>query len=357
MANFILAAGGTGGHIFPALAVAEQLSAMGHHTTLFTDKRGVPMVAGKISYRILAAGSPFQRAFGRKLLGMAQLSIGLIQALGAYLWRRPHAVIGFGGYPSFAPVLAARLLGIRCYLHEQNGVMGRANQILARLSHGTALSWDATKYVPHAVSTAVTGMPVRDAFFATAPYRTQDDRLHIVITGGSLGAKILSDVVPVAIAALAQTKPGKLQITQQARAEDVERLKAFYQTHGISATIASFFDHMAQLYDQADIIIGRSGASSVAEIAAAGRASILVPFAAAMDDHQTMNAQLLSDAGAAYLIDEADCDETRMLAALQHLCDGPIRQKMAERARDEATPQAPLAIAKFILLDSKGAQS
>lgn len=357
MANFILAAGGTGGHIFPALAVAEQLAQMGHSTTLFTDKRGVPMVTGKISYRSLSAGSPFQRAFGRKLLGMAQLTIGLIQALGAYLWRRPHAVIGFGGYPSFAPVLAARLLGIRCYLHEQNGVMGRANQLLARLSHGTALSWDDTKYVPHTVTTTVTGMPVRDAFFATQPYDTHDGPLHIVITGGSLGAKILSDVVPAAIATFVNTTSTKVEITQQARPEDVERLTSFYRTHGIPAEIASFFDNVAQLYDKADIIIGRAGASSVAEIAAAGRAAILVPFAAAMDNHQTMNAQLLANAGAAHLIDEAHCDEESMHAALLHLCDPATRQKMAQCARDKAKPQAPSAIAEFILTDSKGAQS
>ena len=265
MANFILAAGGTGGHIFPALAVAEQLSAMGHHTTLFTDKRGVPMVSRQDQLPHLGGWLTLpaclwpQTPWHGAIRHWPHASIELFMASSScrhWLW----------GYPSFAPVLAARLLGIRCYLHEQNGVMGRANQILARLSHGTALSWDATKYVPHAVKTTVTGMPVRDAFFATPPYCTQDDRLHIVITGGSLGAKILSDVVPAAIAALAKTKPGKLQITQQARAEDVERLKTFYQTHGITATIASFFDYMAQLYDQADIIIGRSGASSVARL-------------------------------------------------------------------------------------------
>ena len=349
MARFILAAGGTGGHIFPALAVAEQLIADGHEALLYTDKRGQHMVEGKIDYHLIISASPFNGGLMRRLMALAYLAIGLIQSLVFILIARPKAIMGFGGYPSFGPVFAGKLLGKSCYLHEQNAVMGRANRLLARQCKQTALTFKDTKNLPTSIKSQTTGLPVRALFFATRPYKPEADKLHLVIMGGSLGARIFADIVPQALSLLDKDLRAKLHVTQQARPEQIASLKAHYEAANIKSDIASFYHDVASLYDDCDVIISRAGASSVSEIAAAGRASILVPFAAAMDDHQTANAQILETAGGAIILSEAEFNPQSLADALTLLLSSETKRvKMAKAASKAALPDASAKIASLL---------
>ena len=358
MARFILAAGGTGGHIFPALAVAEKLIADGHEALLYTDKRGQAMVEGKIDYQLIISSSPFNGGLLRRVYGLCLLTLGLLQSIFYIIVARPKAIMGFGGYPSFAPVFAGRLLRRPCYLHEQNAVMGRANRLLARQCKQIALTFDKTKNLPLEADTIITGLPVRAPFFATAPYKADKKRLHLVIIGGSLGARIFAEIIPEAVQLLDKDIKAKLHITQQARPEQIAALREAYETANIRADIASFYHDVASLYDECDLIISRSGASSVSEIAASGRASILVPFALAMDDHQTGNAQILEHAGAALILAEADLSAQKLSTALTHILSSEDRRtKMAQKARQVASPEASHALASLLLAPSIGVSS
>lgn len=348
MADIILAAGGTGGHIFPALAVAETLQAHGHRVTLFTDKRGETMVEGKISYRLISSASPFNKGVAAKLGGLASLSYGFVQSVIAMLIRRPACVIGFGGYPSLAPILAGRLVRAKCILHEQNAVMGRANRLLGKWAHHVALSFAITKGGTTDPNTHITGLPVRKAFTHLAPYKNNQKNIHITVIGGSLGAQIFADVIPQAIALLPDDIKAKLTLTHQARDEHIATLKAHYNKLGITADVARFFHDVASLYEASDIIISRSGASSVQEIATAGRASMLIPFAGALDDHQTGNAKRLVEAGGAMMIVESQADPAIIANHLEALItDHAKRRDMAEAATSIAFPDASLTIASL----------
>ena len=358
MARFILAAGGTGGHIFPALAVAEKLIADGHEALLYTDKRGVPMVEGKVDYQLIISSSPFAGGMMKRLLGMALLGIGLLQSVLYILIARPKAIMGFGGYPSFGPVFAGKLLRKPCYLHEQNAVMGRANRLLARQCKQTALTFGETKNLPLHIDTITTGLPVRGPFFATSHYKADKHKLHLVIIGGSLGARIFADIIPQAIGHLDKAIKARLHITQQARPEQITELREAYRKANIKADIASFYHDVASLYDECDLIISRAGASSVSEIAASGRASILVPFALAMDDHQTGNAQSLESAGAALILAEADFTVQKLSETLSHiLSSDESRAAMAQKARQVASPDAGQMIASLLQPPSIGVSS
>lgn len=360
MANVILAAGGTGGHIFPALAVAEILSAAGHKVTLFTDSRGEPMVKGKIAYRVIQSASPFNAGMSAKLRGVSRLAIGFIQSLGAMIWRRPKAVIGFGGYPSLAPIATGRLVGAYCILHEQNAVMGRANRLLGRWAHHIALSFADTTGTPATQKQTITGLPVRGAFHSLAPYKAKDkqDKWQLTIIGGSLGAQILADIVPAALALLPEAMRIKLHVTQQAREAHISPLSHAYDEIGIAAEVARFYHDIPALFEMSDIIISRAGASSVQEIATAGRAAILIPFAAAMDDHQTGNASRLVDAGGAVMITEKEATAQRLADEVQRLMTAPDTcQKMAQAATSLAHDDAAYAIAALTGLRLSPAQA
>ena len=260
-----LAAGGTGGHVFPALAVAEALRGAGIDTLLMTDRRGARLVppAGRT---VLAAASPFQRGLPRRALALLKLGFGLSQALVLMLRRRPAAMVGFGGYPSFAPLLAARLTGVPALLHEQNAFLGRANNLLARWTGHLALSWPDTANLPPAVTNFVSGMPVRSAFFAIAPRPDSNGGpLSLTVIGGSLGAAVLADLVPAAVAALPDSIRSRMSVTQQCRAEQLDALCETYAAIGVTAEIATFFDDMPARFAAADLVVARAGASTVAD--------------------------------------------------------------------------------------------
>ena len=345
-----LAAGGTGGHVFPALAVAEALHGAGIDTLVMTDRRGARLIPPS-GRTVLAAASPFQRGLPRRALALLKLGVGLAQALALMLRRRPAAMVGFGGYPSFAPLLAARLTGVPALLHEQNAFLGRANNLLARWTGHLALSWPDTANLPSAVDSFVSGMPVRAAFFAIAPRPDSDEgRLSLTVIGGSLGAAVFAELVPAAIAALPDRIRSRLSVTQQCRAEQLEALTEAYAAIGVRAEIATFFDDMPTRFAGADLVIARAGASSVAELAAAVRPALLIPFSGAMDDHQTANARQLEAAGGGLCLAEAGLDAASLATAMTNLLgDAASRRTMGSAGRRIAAPGAAQAIAEHAM--------
>jgi len=348
-----LAAGGTGGHIFPALAVAETLQTRGYSPHLFTDRRGAKLLGGASSLpatlHVIAAASPFQHGVIKRTLAVTKLAAGAVASLYHLLVRRPALIIGFGGYPSFAPLVAGRLLGIPILLHEQNAFLGRANHMLAKFANALALSWPQTKNLPAMRITEVTGIPVRQAFFdaAQTPYRLSTTAsVNLAVLGGSQGASILASLVPDAIAMLEPPMRQRLRVHQQARPEQIDTLQHRYTDLGVIADIQSFYTDMPSLLGQSHLVICRAGASSVAELAAIGRPSLLLPLPSAMDDHQRMNALQMQDAGGGICLDETNLSAAVLATRLMQLLETPkTLSKMAKSARSLASPDAAGLIA------------
>ena len=360
-----LAAGGTGGHVFPAMAVAETLSARGYRTQLFTDRRGAKIanasnpdaLSAPLGITIIASASPFQRGIIRRMDALFKLGFGALQCLLHFCLKRPAAIIGFGGYPSFAPLFAGGLLRIPGILHEQNAFLGRANHLLARRAGNLALSWDGTRNLPDNIHIDVTGMPVRDAFHqdgisgkAQKPAARQaNDKLHLAVFGGSQGAAIFATLVPTAIGLLPETLKKRLFITQQARIDQIETLDAIYADMGVTATIAPFFANIAAHIRQSDLIISRAGASSVAELASLGAPTIFIPFPHAMDDHQTQNAMQMQNLGGGLCLAESDLDAEGLAKHLANLLGNTaLLDDMAVKAKQLSKPNAASNIADMV---------
>jgi UDP-N-acetylglucosamine--N-acetylmuramyl-(pentapeptide) pyrophosphoryl-undecaprenol N-acetylglucosamine transferase len=355
-----LAAGGTGGHVFPALAVAEALQRDGFDTLMLTDRRGARLMPAS-GHITLPAGSPFQRGLLRRMRAIGALAAGTIAALAIMIRRRPRVMIGFGGYPAFAPLLAARLLGTPSLLHEQNAFLGRANRLLARWTGNLAISWNGTANVPPAVTARTLGMPVRAAFFDSPALSDKalsdkavsdraDNRLALTVVGGSLGAGIFADIVPDAISRLDAPLRRRLTVTQQCRAEQQTALRARYADMDVNADIRPFFDDMPVILANSHLVISRAGASSVAELAAAGRPALLVPFAGAMDDHQTMNANQLASVGGGHCLAETDLTADKLAAHLSAMLQDPARlATMGKAARSLAAASAAADIADWAI--------
>ena len=343
-----LAAGGTGGHIFPALAVAEKLRNRGYSTHLFTDRRGAKLLSEASSLparlHIIAAASPFQHGMTKCIFAFAKLAAGAAASMYHLLVRRPALIIGFGGYPSFAPLMMGRLLGIPILLHEQNAFLGRANHMLAKFANALALSWPQTKNLPEMCHVEVTGIPVRQAFFdaAQAPYcLAATAPVNLAVLGGSQGASILASLVPNAIAMLDPAMRQRLRLHQQARPEQIELLRHRYDVLGVTADVQSFYTDMPSLLGQSHLVICRAGASTLAELAAIGRPSLLLPLQNAMDDHQRMNALQMQDVGGGICLDETTLSAAVLSARLTQLLKTPRSlSKMAKSAQSLASPNA-----------------
>ena len=304
-APIFLAAGGTGGHIFPAIAVADALQLRGHAIQIITDRRGRHLIPDNLPCMVISAASPFAGGLFLRMAALAKLAFGAIQVGVKMILTRPSLVIGFGGYPSAGPLFMGHLSSVPAILHEQNAIMGRANQMLARHCQTLLVSWPDTKGLPASPSAKLVGMPVRDGFSHIPPYQAdKQNPVRLLVLGGSLGAHVFANLLPDAIVNLPDSLKTKICITQQTRPDQIDTVKACYEALGIPCEIGSFFNDVPQQMARADIIISRAGASSVAEIASAGRASILVPFPAAMDDHQTANADVLARKGAAQIASE-----------------------------------------------------
>lgn len=312
-ALIVLAAGGTGGHIFPAQSLAEELLQRGHSLALVTDRRGADYggALARIDRHTIRAGTLSGGGLGGKISGLTNVVAGVLQARALLNRLRPQAVVGFGGYPSLPTMIAATHLRVPAATHEQNAVLGRVNRLLASRVDAIALSLEATHFLDPSErqKASLTGNPVRSAVrdARDTPYQApRDGEIRLLITGGSQGAAILSDVVPRALAALPDALRARLRITQQCRPEDLERVKAFYAEAGLNAELATFIEDMPRRTAEAHLAIARAGASTVAELTVIGRPAILVPYAFATDDHQTANAQALADVGAAWVMPQRD---------------------------------------------------
>jgi UDP-N-acetylglucosamine--N-acetylmuramyl-(pentapeptide) pyrophosphoryl-undecaprenol N-acetylglucosamine transferase len=350
----VIAAGGTGGHFFPAEALAAELARRGQRVALMTDARSgglaSPVFEGRERF-VLAGSGIAGRGALRALTSVAALAAGTWQARTILARLRPAAIVGFGGYPSVAPVLASRFLSPRpaVILHEQNGVLGRANRWLSRHADRLALSLPGTTRLPAGTRTEVTGNPVRPAIaaLAGAPYTPPTGEIRLLILGGSLGARIFSDIVPPALALLPAGLRARIALTQQCRAEDLDRVRTAHAESGIAATLAPFFPDVAELLRDAQLVIARAGASTVAELAAIGRPAILVPLPGAIDDHQRANAAALAGA---FVIDQATLTPAMLaerLAAL--LADGETLARAAIAAAAAGRPDAAARLADLVL--------
>lgn len=305
--HYVLAAGGTGGHLIPAFALAAELEERGHHVALITDARGatIPGKPSALTAHVLPAG----RLEGKNPLSWLKGGRAIIEgrrmALRLYDSFQPTAVVGFGGYPALPALLAATSARIPAVIHEQNAVLGRVNRLLAGRVDAIATSCAQVFGLAgkHSGKVTLVGNPVRkevlDLRDQPFPAFTADGLLRILVTGGSQGARVLSEVVPDGLAMLPPVLRSRLQVIQQCRPEDIESVRNRYASHGIPAELATYFEDMAERLADAHLFIGRAGASTIAELTAVGRPAILVPLPIATDDHQTANTREIVAAGGA----------------------------------------------------------
>lgn len=342
-APVVIAAGGTGGHFFPAEALAASLTARGRRVVLMTDRRTGARTSGAFAgceQHVLRGAGIAGRSLARAAKGAAELLAGTREARELMQRLRPAAVIGFGGYPCVAPMLAARLSGRDrplLVLHEQNAVLGRANRLLCRLADILALGFEGTTRIPDGIETRVVGNPVRPEVLAAGPYRHDSDtaRTDLAVIGGSLGASILGEVVPQAVALLSPALRARLRITQQCRKPDLDAVRARYAAAGVEAHLAAFFDDMAAVYGPAALVVSRAGASSIAELTALGRPAILVPLPGAIDDHQSANAHALMQAGGGWMMAQASFTPHALAERLELLLSREP-ERLAEAATNSA---------------------
>lgn len=327
----LLAAGGTGGHLFPAAALAQELKRRGYEVELATDiraeKYGVEFPARAI-HRIPSATMTSRNPFAVAMT-FSRLGIGFAGALRLLKEIEPRAVIGFGGYPTLPPIIAARTLKIPTAIHEQNAVMGRANRLLSRFVDRIALSFKPTKLLrPDAESKAlVTGTPVRDAVLAyrEVPYLPPEpgQRLLLLVFGGSQGARFFSEAMPPALELLPAEMRGRLTVMQQAREEDLDELREAYKKAGIAAHVAPFFRDLPERVAKAHLIVARAGASTVAEMMAIGRPCLLVPLPHALDNDQLENATRLQEGGGGWCVRQKELSRERLAEEIRGLLASP----------------------------------
>ncbi len=350
----LIAAGGTGGHMFPAQALAEAMLARGWRVRLSTDDRGARYAGGfptEVRVATVTAATFARGGIAAKLTVPFRIAAGILAATLA-LWRdRPAAVVGFGGYPTIPALAAAWITRTPAMIHEQNGVLGRVNSLFARRVQAVACgTWPTV--LPEGVTAAHTGNPVRQAVLdrAAAPYIPPGDYpMSVLVIGGSQGARILSDTVPAALGQLPDSLRRNLRVAHQARDEDAARATAAYEQAGVAAEIAPFFADIPRRLSEAQLVISRAGASSVADIAIIGRPAILIPFAAATADHQTANARGLVAAGAAILIPESRLDSTTLAGEVARVLTNPAAAlHMANAALTYARPDATDALAAMV---------
>jgi len=354
----VIAAGGTGGHFFPAEALANELADRGHDLVLMTDRRHGRRETGIFASRpqyVLDAAGIAGRGISTKFKGGLALLRGTREARTILATLNARAVIGFGGYPSVPPLLGARLLPHAgrpaIIIHEGNAVLGQANALIARVADAIATSYPDVARLPAKTRTMLTGMPVRAdiaALHGTA-YIAPTEAIRLLIWGGSLGARVFSEVMPAALAALPEGFRARLHITQQARKEDAPQLEETYRNAGIDAEIAPFFSNVAERLTNAHLVIGRAGGSSVAEIALAGRPSLLVPLPIAASDEQGANATALQTAGGAWMIRQPDFTPDAVAQRLADLLSHPERlTEAANAARQFGRPNAASRLADLV---------
>ena len=346
--TLMVMAGGTGGHVYPAMAVADALKAQGWSIVWLVTEGGMEnrLIAGKGYQKALIT---MQGVRGKGLLGWVLLPVKLAKALSqsyrAIRQHQPNVVLGMGGFAAFPGGLMAKLLGKPLVIHEQNSVAGLTNKVMAKLANSVLAAF------PNALSNAqVVGNPVRESITKLAQpaarFNKHTGALRVLVVGGSLGAQALNELIPQAIAVM--PKKARPEVIHQAGVKHIEDLKANYVKHGVEADCRAFIENMDEMYAWADFVICRAGAMTVAELSVVGLGSLLVPFPFAVDDHQTTNAHYLSAKGAAYL----EQQKTLTVEKLVNILAGLTRNsclKMAENARALGKPGATIDVARICL--------
>lgn len=328
----VVTTGGTGGHIFPAESIAGALIKAGYRVAFMTDKRGQSFqgLEGVKVYR-LSAERVMGRSLFHKIDATFKLGFGVLQALWLLKKLNPVMVIGVGGYASIPAVTAAHLWQYPVVLHEQNAVLGRANRLLGRYARAIATSFDPTYQMPSHVPAELVGMPARLAIVERykSPYKTGKD-FHLLIFGGSQGASFFAHQLAAALASLPEKYQRRLCLTQQVRPEDKAFVAKQYQGTKFKKLVTeSFFTNMPDLLVESQLVIGRSGASTLTELTIIGRPAILIPLPSSADNHQMENARQFCDAGAGWLINEKEFDAEKFKSRLMQLMDEPALLKMA----------------------------
>ena len=354
--NITLAAGGTGGHMVPAHALAAELKARGAGVMLVTDARGakIPALFDDVPTHILTAGR-----LGGGPLGMIRAAFAVLkgrrEAKALYKQFKPDAVVGFGGYPAFPALLAASSRGIPTILHEQNAVLGRVNRMLAGEAAAIATSYGTVERLAkrNAAKVVLVGNPVRAevARLGEMPFPPFDDTapLKLLVTGGSQGASVLGQVVPDGLGLLPANLRLRLQVVQQCRPDDIEAVRARYAALNIPAELLTYIEDMPDRIADAHLVIARAGASTIAELTAAGRPAILVPLPSATDDHQTANARELAKAGGARMIEQSEFTPEVLAAQIEAIAGEPqALANAAARALSVGRPHATRDLADLV---------
>jgi UDP-N-acetylglucosamine--N-acetylmuramyl-(pentapeptide) pyrophosphoryl-undecaprenol N-acetylglucosamine transferase len=328
--HFILAAGGTGGHMVPAHALGRELARRGHRVALITDERGkrIPGLFADIETHVMPAGRPAGGPLG---WFKAWLGIRAGREMARRLYKRiePTAVIGFGGYPALPALLGALDAGVATAVHEQNAVLGRVNRLLAGRVDAIATAYPHVQRLKprYQGKTWLVGNPVREEVkaigLARFPEYGPDTPLNLLVTGGSQGATILSTVVPAGLGLLPESLRARLRIVQQCRPEDIDAVRAAYRTLGLDAELTTYLEDLPSVLAASHLVIARAGASTIAELTVAGRPAILVPLPSAMDDHQTANAHEMAVEGGARAIPQSQFTAERLASEIQSIAGDP----------------------------------
>ena len=355
MSTFVLMAGGTGGHLFPAMALAQELRRRGHAIHLMTDHRvssyGDTFPASET--HVVPSATPSVSNLIRFLFAGCTILFGIGVAWMKLRGIKADAVVGFGGYPAFPPFVAASFSGVPGVLHEQNAVMGRANRALARFAKVIALSFASTRQAePFAAKCLLVGNPVRDRVRSVEhiAYPSLDpfDTIRVLVFGGSQGARAFADLVPPAIAELPQELRSRLRITQQCRPEDLDRVAEAYRVSKVNVELAPFFDDLPERMAQSHLVIARSGASTIAELTVIGRPAILVPLPGSIDADQKQNALVVEAAGAGWIAEQATLSPLSLGTRLTSLFGEPeALQRAAAAAKSLGQPEAVNKLAEL----------
>jgi UDP-N-acetylglucosamine--N-acetylmuramyl-(pentapeptide) pyrophosphoryl-undecaprenol N-acetylglucosamine transferase len=356
MTTIVLSAGGTGGHLFPAQALAGELARRGKTIMVMTDARGTVYTKAFPGARIVTVPSAAfsDRSPLRLLAAPFEIFAGIVLAFFKLRGIRPGAVVGFGGYPSVPVMIAAWLAGFPTAILEQNAVVGRANRLVMNRMRVVAAAFPIARFAPRdAAKVVLTGNPVRPEVIALsgAPYDkpTADGPLHLLVFGGSQGARALSEMVPAGVGLLSDALKSRLAVVQQCRPEDLEKARAAYHAIGVKCELASFYNDLPQRMAKSHLVIGRSGAGTVSELMVIGRPAILVPLPHALDDNQTPNADILAKAGAGWRVAQRELTPKKLAGLLTEAFSNPDDlARRAIAAHKLAKPDAAVRLADLV---------
>lgn len=354
-----LSTGGTGGHVFPAVCLAQELMKRDYHITWCTDQRGEKYFTSSVALNFKATSSFNKLIFHiskddgtiGKVKQYLTILMSTFKVFKSFIAQRPDLVVGFGGYTTAPVVIAASLLRIPIILHEQNAVLGKVNRWMARYAKVMALGFENTQRVPSTLSTVYVGNPVRAdiAQIRDQAYPSITDKFKILVIGGSQGAALFSTVIPAAMALLPVEMQQRIEIVQQSRKELVEITEQAYESLGVKATIQPFFTDMAALYTASHLVICRAGALTVAEVCLAHRPAIFVPLATAMDNHQYFNAAELSTAKLAWLMKQNEFTPKKLAEYLQDILNKPaLLEEMSHKLQKKYRLDATVKLANYL---------